>query len=90
MKYIYVYLFIKRSTNLFRERLLDLFLETKRRENLFNKFKESEKELRKSDDNVLNDESDDDHDGRTCKTSFILIIKKKCYSYFFFMFSCSS
>ncbi len=66
--FYYIYLF-KRSTNLFRERLLDLLLETKRREFFYNKQKELQKEFQKSDDNPVNDE---DNYARTCMKIFSL------------------
>ncbi len=61
----------QRSTNSFRERLLDLLLEAKRREYLFHKYEQTKKEFPGSDDSQFIDESDEDQYGRTCKNEFL-------------------
>ena len=53
--------------NLFRERLLDLLLEAKRRELLFNKYHDSEEDFQRREDSAFNQESDKDDYARTCK-----------------------
>jgi len=52
-------------------------VEAQRREMLYNKFKESEKEFQRSINNLLNEESDEDNYGRTCMKKKYFFIKEK-------------
>jgi hypothetical protein len=53
--------------NLFRERLLDLILEARRRELLPNKYHDSEEDFERREDIPFNQESDEDDYARTSK-----------------------